>query len=206
MARLLVAAAVLVSLPIDVIAGTPRTCNAWFAMTRPGKGDVTAKVASIGPPTQYQGVAVKLETGLEFRYITDVPVPFAKGDTIRVRYDCGGPPPGLTCDAQIADGHGLVLAIASTNSDTYSDGWTAAAGKIVSTEDHSKTAGSRSLEHTHEIVLTKGKTSVTSRGDRCVAVSESGVTWYVTGAATTWEGTRIPEGRDNRAYAISRGK
>jgi hypothetical protein len=204
MSRLLILVALLA--PATAAAAPPKTCSVWVAIAKSEQGDVTAKVASIGPRSQYHDSVVKLETGLAFHYISDLAVPFAKGDTIRVRYACGGPPPSVTCDAQIADAKQRILVVASSNGDDYSDGWTAAAGRIISTVDHAVLASRKSLEHTHELVLTKGNTTATTRRDRCVAVTEAGVTWYVTGSATTWEGMRIPDGRDGRVYAISRAR
>jgi hypothetical protein len=201
MSRLVILIALLA--PAAAAAAPPRRCSVWFAVAGRETADVTGKVASIGPPTQYRDFVVKLDTGLAFHYISDLAVPFAKGDTIRVRYACDGPAHGVTCDAQIADAKNRILVIASSNGDDYSDGWTATPGKIVSTIDSGSTSGT-SREHTHELVLTKGKTSVTTRGDHCVSVSLAGVTWYVTGGATTWEGMRPPEGRDGRTYAIVR--
>jgi hypothetical protein len=204
MSRLVVLVVVVAVLaPAAVAAAPPKRCHVWFTVDKRGSGDVTGKVARIGPPTQYQGVVIKLDTGLAFHYISDLAVPFAKGDPIRVRYACGGPPPSFTCDAQIADANGRILVIASTNGDAYSEGWTAAPGNIVSTVDHGSTSIT-SLERTHELVLTKGKTWVTTRGDRCSSVTDAGVTWYVTGTATTWEGMRLPDAGDSRTYAITR--
>jgi hypothetical protein len=205
MARLVVLVAFVALLaPTSVTAAPPKSCSVWFAVNKPGKADLTAKVASIGPRTQYQDVVVKLDTGLAFHYISDLAVPFAKGDTIRVRYACGGPPPGITCDAQIVDANNRILVITSSNGDDYSDGWTATPGNIVSTIDHGGSTSGTSLEHTHELVLTKGRTSATTRGGRCVAVTEAGVIWYVTGSATTWQGMPLPDAGDHRTYAIVR--
>ena len=178
-------------------ADTPAKCGAYVRLDRVEAGDVGGKVDRIDGKTVHVGK-------LAFDYDSDLPAPFAAGDTIAVHYRCGGPPPGLACDARIEDAHGKVLAIAAWNgTDDLSDGWTSKPGKIV-TSEQSPNEKRTSVRRVHELELARGKASVTARDGACASVVVDGVTWLATGYAVTWDGVRPPEGIDRKGYSLVR--
>lgn len=182
-------------------APTPPKCSAAVVIDKVATGDVTGKIAALAPVAL--GTQVTVDK-LAFRYVSDLPLPFKLGDTIRITYRCGGPPPGLYCDAMIADAGGRVLAIAAQNgTDDFSDGWTAKPGKVVEARQNPNESR-HAVERTHALVLTRGKTSATVTGSACTAIEDGATTWYATGAAHSWDGVRPPDGIDYRVYSLVR--
>src|SRR4051794_24964511 len=135
----------LLALATPAAAAPPKACRAAVIIDKVTKGDATGKVTSIDKTT------VRLDTGLELGFEADLGVPFAKGDTITVHYRCGGPPPGMYCNARIEDAAGKVLVIAALNrSDDLSDGWTSKAGKVLTSEQNPNESRT-SVRRSHEV-------------------------------------------------------
>jgi hypothetical protein len=179
-------------------AAPPKHCNAAVIINAVVKGDVTSKI------TAMKGPLVTLATGFEFRFVAETPTPFAVGDTIHIAYRCGGPPPGIYCDARIADAHDKTLVIAAMNgTDDYSDGWVGTRGKTLTSKQNPNETRA-SIEHTPELTLAKRQTSATVGSSTCTEIRESGDTWYASGGARSWEGIRPPEGIDYKWYSLSR--
>jgi len=178
------------------LADVPAKCRATVLIDAVTKGDVTGTVSKIS------GATVTVDK-LSFDYQSDLPMPFKQGDTIGVHYRCGGPPPGMYCDARIEDASGKVLVIAAWNgTDDLSAGWTAKPGKILK-EDQNPNEKRKSVQRSHELALAHGKTTGTATA-ACTEITDGDTTWLATGYAITWDGVRPPEGIDRKGYSLVR--
>lgn len=185
----------------NALPQVPARCAVAFLLKTQGGADVTGKVSKLAASGRTTDVTVDK---LSFQLASDLPVPFKQGDTIAVHYACGGPGPGVYCDARIEDKAGKVLLVAAmNNTDTLSDGWTSRPGKVLRS-DQNPNERRRSLKRTQEVTVSKGSASVSVAPAACEQVTEGGVTWLVSGGAESWDGARPPDAIDTKWYSLWR--
>ena len=181
----------------------PARCQVAVQLRQPGDGTIAGTITKV--TTKDTTVTLQVDDGkhaTDVAMYSDIPLPLAKGDAIKLSYWCGGF--GNHCDARIDDARGEPIVIAAMfGNDKLSAGWTSKVGAIRQAEQDVNQP-KKSIRRVHALELTHGKTAVTVTGATCTTITDGGTTWLAQGSAVSWDGIRPPEGIDYRSYSLVR--